>query len=362
MKQQAIFIGVLTFVGLIMVVIASPRIGAQEAGKIDPIITTHLATLTFGEPQVFRNMAVIPLFASGDEGPDYITLKEALDNKVLRITEVNKGGSVPELKATNTSDRFILMLDGEQLVGAKQNRILNTPILLKGKSAVIIPVSCTEQGRWTDTSNGFADGGTMMSNRMRADNYQSVSKSLKAGRKHQSDQSRIWSLVEGIQQKAGIRSSTSALQDVYTSKQADFDQFIRAFPSVPQQQGMMVFINGEVAGFDLISRASAYKILHPKLILSYAMDAMLQPTAAKRTPSLDDAKAFVEEIKTCRESRFPSVDQGYDYRFEGDHIAGSALVFEKSVVHLAFFRISEQTKIDPMSSFNQRRDFRRDTR
>jgi hypothetical protein len=285
-----------------------------------------------------------------------------LDSKVLLITEVNKGGSVPELKATNTSERFILMLDGEQLIGAKQNRILNTPILLKGKSAVVIPVSCTEQGRWTYTANGFSDGGTMMSNSMRADNYQSVSKSLKEGRKHQSDQSRIWSIVEAIQQKTGVRSSTSALQDVYTSKQEDFDQFIRAFPSVPQQQGMMVFINGEVAGFDLISRASAYKTLHPKLILSYAMDALLQPTAAKWTPSMDDAKAFVEEIKTCRESRFPSVDQGYDYRFEGDRIAGSALVFEKNVVHIAFFRIPENAKIEPMSSFKQRRSFLRNAR
>ena len=37
------------------------------------------------------------------------------------------------------------MLAGEEPVGAKQNRILNTTILLKKHSETTIPVSCTKQ-------------------------------------------------------------------------------------------------------------------------------------------------------------------------------------------------------------------------
>jgi hypothetical protein len=38
--------------------------------------------------------------------------------------------------------------DGEQLVGAKQNRILNMTVLVAAETEVTIPVSCVERGRW----------------------------------------------------------------------------------------------------------------------------------------------------------------------------------------------------------------------
>jgi hypothetical protein len=41
-----------------------------------------------------------------------------------------------------------LLLDGEQLVGAKQNRIPNMIVLVAAQTEVTIPVSCVEQGRW----------------------------------------------------------------------------------------------------------------------------------------------------------------------------------------------------------------------
>ena len=63
------------------------------------------------------------------------------------MTEVGEGGTVPELKVINKSPRMILILDDEELVGAKQNRIVNTTMLVQGNSIIIIPVSCVEQGR-----------------------------------------------------------------------------------------------------------------------------------------------------------------------------------------------------------------------
>ena len=52
----------------------------------------------------------------------------------------------------------MLLLDGEELVGAKRNRILNTTVLVAKSARVGIPVSCVEQERWAYTSPRFAAG------------------------------------------------------------------------------------------------------------------------------------------------------------------------------------------------------------
>ena len=51
---------------------------------------------------------------------------------------VSKGGSVPELKVTYNAPEMVLIQDVEELVGAKQNRIMNTTILIQVNTAIII--------------------------------------------------------------------------------------------------------------------------------------------------------------------------------------------------------------------------------
>jgi hypothetical protein len=69
---------------------------------------------------------------------------------------VSAGGSVPELKFVNESDKPVFLMDGEELIGAKQNRTLNLSILVPAKKAVGIPVSCVERGRWHHLSREFS--------------------------------------------------------------------------------------------------------------------------------------------------------------------------------------------------------------
>lgn len=66
----------------------------------------------------------------------------------MRITEVDEEGSVPDLRVANLGDLPLVLLDGEQLAGAKQNRILNTSVLVEAHSELTIAVSCVERGRW----------------------------------------------------------------------------------------------------------------------------------------------------------------------------------------------------------------------
>ncbi len=62
----------------------------------------------------------------------------------MTVSEVSEGGSVPELKVTNLTGKHVLILDGEAVAGAKQNRVLNTTILIGAGTSLVIPVSCTD--------------------------------------------------------------------------------------------------------------------------------------------------------------------------------------------------------------------------
>ena len=93
-------------------------------------ISSFIAQIRLGEVQSFRNMQVVPLFSDQEEDLVYWTLKEALDKGLLLIKEVSSGGSVPELKVINEGDIPVLLLDGEEVAGAKQNRIINSTILV----------------------------------------------------------------------------------------------------------------------------------------------------------------------------------------------------------------------------------------
>ena len=64
------------------------------------------------------------------------------------MSEVSDDGSVPELLFKNLGDRPVLLVEGEELVGAKQNRTLNISILAPPGRETRIPVTCVEGGRW----------------------------------------------------------------------------------------------------------------------------------------------------------------------------------------------------------------------
>lgn len=66
----------------------------------------------------------------------------------------------------------------------------------------------------------------------------------------------------------------------------------------------------------------------------------------------------MEEIKECQEKKYASLGQGWDYRFEGKDKVGSALVFDDTIIHMAFFKLSKEEGIGRMSGYKRRREYR----
>ena len=95
-----------------------------------------LGRLEYGPARHFRGLTVLPMVTPDacSPQPEYVMLDQALKDGSCRIGEVSAEGHVPELLLTNDGERPVFLLDGEEVLGAKQNRIVNLSILAPGRS------------------------------------------------------------------------------------------------------------------------------------------------------------------------------------------------------------------------------------
>src|SRR5690349_11920635 len=119
-------------------------------------ITDRVRSVHADRPQGTA-LRVVPILGVSQTEPHYRLLNSDTLPKV-QITEVSEGGSVPTLMVKNGLDTRLFLIDGQELVGAKQNRILNTDVLVPAQTELKIPVSCVEQSRWSYRGRAFAPG------------------------------------------------------------------------------------------------------------------------------------------------------------------------------------------------------------
>ena len=140
--------------------------------------------------QTHRNLTVFALLGEKVFDPDYLLLETALAEGLVEIRELGPGGSVPELRLVNRAERPVLVVEGEELVGAKQNRAVNVTILVAAGAELVIPVSCVEQRRWHYRSEKFSSGAKMMHSSLRRAAREGVRFSMSRGAGYRGDQGR----------------------------------------------------------------------------------------------------------------------------------------------------------------------------
>ncbi|WP_424315695.1 ARPP-1 family domain-containing protein [Haloferula sp.] len=165
---------------------------SENSSPIHPAIRSLLDSVRLGEPRIHGGIGLWPVIATPRPEPAYITLVDAQAHELFSITEVSEGGSVPNLRVVNGTPHHIMLFDGEELKGAKQNRILNTTILIEAGTQLDVPVSCTEQGRWSYESHVFSPSGNVAYSQLRKSKSRAVSDSLEAKQGHASNQGQVW--------------------------------------------------------------------------------------------------------------------------------------------------------------------------
>jgi hypothetical protein len=235
---------------------------------------TTLPEVRVGDPIRHEALTVFPLFSAPGEVIEYLLSDEAIDAGSVTVEEVSEGGSVPNLLVSNTGDWRVLFLEGEELKGAKQNRVLNTSVLVAARSKTSIPVSCVEQGRWRYRTKQFSSGGSHSSSKLRSQIKGAVSRSLKAGRGHASDQGAVWGEVSRQMGALGASSGTAAMADTYDCHQDRLGEFREQLKYVEGASGIAVAVGPQVVAVDVFDRPSTCRKVWDRLLSGVVMDAL----------------------------------------------------------------------------------------
>jgi hypothetical protein len=263
----------------------------------------------------------------------YRPLEPALADGSVEVME-QASATVPELVLRNKGDVMIFVLDGEEIIGGLQNRVVNASFLVGATATVPLPVTCVEHGRWHSASRTFSSGEATYHS-LRSEKFAQVNESLRRGARHTSDQGAVWHSVAAKAMVAGAASPTGAMHEIYDSRRGSLETYLNAFPYVAGACGVAVALGGSLAGADLFDQPETAQALWPKLLRSYAMDALDSPEAAP--VAREGAARLFELAREARAETYPSIALGEDVRFEGQELVGGGLVYDETPVHISLF-------------------------
>ena len=318
-----------------------------------------LSSLSIGAPNHFAGLTVFPLTSNLRSSVPYLLLEEGLSTGLVSVREVDKGGSVPNLAVRNESDADVLIVDGEELVGAKQNRIANLTLLVPAERTTTIPVSCVEAGRWGYSRPDFTVTERVQYSRGRAQRLSTVHESMRTTGTRRSDQGAVWDSVRAKADRMEASSPTEAMSAIYERHGATLDDYVEKLSLESDQVGAIFVTGARQFGMDLFDKAETFAAFFPKLVRSYGIDAMERPTARDRAAKRKHARAFVSRLLEGAFDVHPAVALGHDVGVVARGAIAGALVHQGVALHLTAFSEPTQARESDSGmypSYRQRRE------
>lgn len=291
-------------------------------------------------PQVHENMAIIPIKTTPNYKLDMITLKKALELGLAEVKECEQS-TVNTLIVKNNAVTPLILIDGEEVIGGDQNRLVNSTILVAPKSEMKIPVSCTERGRWAYKSE-FKDSEYIA-------NYETRRAKMSAIRLKKPVQNTVWSSIDCLEDMNEYKSPTSAMTESYDKLKIDHNNFIKAFTIENDQNGVVIILNGEIKGFELFLNSEIYKEFHEKILKSYLIDAKNENTTF--SINIDEIKLVLDNAIASNFEKKESEGLEEAYEFENESGFGKLYSYSQEIIHWSYFKqiedkINNQTEKD----------------
>lgn len=261
-----------------------------------------------GAPSGVGALAVFPLLGCGP-AVDVVTLGQALCEGT-QACELPDRASVNDIVVSNPTRHVVLLLDGEEVVGAQQNRVFDGSVLVPAHSELRVPVCCVEQGRWDGRAHGarFGSSSQVAHPELRA--AMARRRDPGTGR---TDQLEVWSQVSQRIARTGTETATRSMADVYSGCRVSLDAVVERVPLRPGQRGMIVFIGGRFAALDWVASEEAWADLHPRLVRGCALDAIDRFPAAEAV-SRREVLELVSEVLAVPLHRVPTLGAGHQFR------------------------------------------------
>jgi hypothetical protein len=266
---------------------------------------------------------IIPLVPAGEAATerDHRLLGEGLKDGV-EIRELGSSGSVPVLEVVNDLGIKILGIEGEVLQGCKQNRILNTSLMVDAKSTVKVPVSCVQRGRWSFRSGKMAPPEHMAPRRVRHAAKKAAFAAAAAGLGYQADQGEIWGEVDAVHAEYGACTPTADLAEAAElhEQRAEVGALrARIEEGLRGAVGYALAIDGRWEAVELLGEPTDFELLRPNYARALAAEVARvpsRPAADTRPAEPREALALVTDLVERNGAAFSGVALGEELRAE----------------------------------------------
>ena len=287
-----------------------------------------------GEPRRLGALCVFPLFTESDSAVTYRLAEDAIEEGSLVVEELGESGTVPELLARNDGDAMALFLEGQHLIGAKQNRILNASVLVAAGETTKIPVSCVEAGRWSQSGRRMSSHPGHAPHSLRHKLHSDSCRSVLSTRKHTTDQSAVWGKIDEIQKRTSTHSTRKALSDSHRHYDDKRRKLLESFAYQEGASGVGVTWQGRVLSIDVFDKPETCRRVWPRLISSH-MFTMGEKLPGKPKASATNLRKTLADASKARWDRVPPACSGEEYRARTEELWASSLGIEGEPVHLA---------------------------
>jgi ARG/rhodanese/phosphatase superfamily protein len=277
-----------------------------------------------GEPASFNNLTVFAVVSDAPtSATEFITLDEGLRSGKVIVKELGSrrarrgrqssdDAEVNKLAVTNRSGKMLVLIAGELIAGGKQDRIVGHDCIIGASNKPTpIDVYCVEHGRWSGESNfgqsrsmsggdGPSMGGGTPAGIIAMPNVRAKAQAEKS-------QSGVWNEVAKAQTENAVETDTGDLTSVYrdrrvTSKVSAYERAFKNKLSANNVVGAVVAVGGRVIAADVFANHSLFQAYWPKMLKSYALEAMNAPQNTMQEVARDDAAIFLTRVDGESES------------------------------------------------------------
>ncbi len=296
------------------------------------------------------HLQLFPLTGVGGAAP-CTTLDEAQAKGTVVIEEQQEGEAVAEIDVTVLGQDPLLILEGELLEGALQNRVVNITLLL-GAGRHKVPVNCVESGRWRSkrqTRTWYADKsarrraerefeatGTTLDADIRRRKMRSGIRSMRRSGRAHADQSTTWASIDDKLAAAAVSAPDSDLLDLHTSRWTNVREHVETAAPAKDQVGVVVAVAGRVVALESFGDAGSWAKVWRKVVSGYVGEAM-DRRGQSRPATVEQAVAFARKLADAPWQRTPSPVGRGEHETLDDELAGFVLRDGKTVRHAVAF-------------------------